>query len=188
MTHDVPDSDELRAALAEQTPLLTQTPTPEVVAVRVHRVLGAAGDLLDLPGERGDQAAVREIVARTLMWVAEHLGAYHRLPAAYAEGRRLEGDRTPLLSLVDELDLLGLTLDHAYDAAHRQAADDLARQLRVVTDTFPSGTDVTHLVTPTEPAADPEVAARVGAEVGADGIPRMPVPEQPDPRHVREDT
>lgn len=188
MTDDVPDSDQLRAALAEQAPLLTEPPTPEMVAVRVHRVLGAAGDLLDLAGERGDRPDVREIVARTLMWTAERVGAYHRLPAEYAEGRLLEGDRTPLLSLADDLDLLGLTLDHAYDALHREAADDLARQLRVVTDTFPSGTDVAHLVTPAEPAADPEVAARVGAEVGADGIPRVPVPEQPDPRHVREDT
>lgn len=187
MTDDVPDGEELRAALAEQTPLLTEAPTPEVLAVRVHRVLDACADLLDLADERDDLVAVREGVARTLLWAAEHLAAYHRLPAAYAEGRLLEGDRTPLLWLVDALDLLGLTLDHAYDAAHRDAPEDLDAQLRVITDTFPSGTVVTHLVTPAEPAADEEVAARVGAEVGADGIPRVPVPEQPDPRHVRED-
>lgn len=187
MTDDVPDGEELRAALDEQTPLLTGAPTPDVLAVRVHRVLGTSGDLLDLAQERGAPVAVREIVARTLMWAAEHVGAYHRLPTRYAESRLLAGERSPLLTLVDELDLLGLTLDHTYDAAHREAADDLARQLRVVTDTFPSGTDVAHLITASEPAADEETAARVGAEVGEDGIPRMPVPEQPDPKHVRED-
>lgn len=187
MTDDVPDSDELRAALAEQTPLLTDAPTPPVLAVRVRRVLASAGDLLDLAREREDDPAAREVVARTLMWTAERVEAYNRLPGPYAEGRILEGERSALLHLVDDLDLLGLTLDHAYDATHRGAADDLARQLSVVTDTFPSATDVDHLVLATGPATDEETAARAGAEVGADGIPRMPVPEQPDPTHVPED-
>lgn len=188
MTDDMPTGEQLRAALTEQTPLLTEAPTPEVLAVRVHRVLGSCADLLDRTGDGEAPVAVREVVARTLMWAAEHVGAYHRLPARYAESRLLEGDRTPLLRLVDELDLLGLTLDHVYDAAHRRAADDLASRLQVLIDTFPSGTDITHLVSQPEPAADAQAAARVGAEVGADGIPRVPVPEQTDPRHVQEDT
>lgn len=184
---DVPESDELRAALAEQTPLLTDAPTPPLLAVRVGRVLATAGDLLDLARERDDDPAAREVVARALMWTAERVEAYNRLPGQYAEGRILRGERSALLSLVDDLDLLGLTLDHAYDAAHRYAADDLAQQLAVVTDTFPSATDVDHLVLATGPATDEDTAARVGAEVGADGIPRTPVPEQPDPTHAPED-
>lgn len=184
---DVPERDELRAALAEQTPLLTEAPTPPLLAVRVRRVLASAGDLLDLAGRSEDDPAVREVVARALMWTAERVEAYNRLPGPYAEGRILEGERSALLGLVDDLDLLGLTLDHAYDAASRGAGDDLARQLSVVTDTFPSATDVAHLILATGPATDEQTAARVGAEVGADGIPRMPVPDQPDPTHVPED-
>lgn len=183
---DLPGPDALRQALREQTPLLTAPPTPEVLTVRVGRVLTSCGDLLDLDDDGETSAPVREIVARTLGWLAGSVAAFGRVPLGYAAGRLLDGERSTLLALVDDLDLLGLTLDHAYDAAHRGSVQDVERQLGVVTERFPAGTDVTHLLAPETPAVDDAAAREAGAEVGADGIPRMPIPDQPDPHHVRE--
>lgn len=185
MSNDVPGRDALRQALAEQTPLLTATPTPDPVAVRVHRVLDTAADLLDLPEENCD-AGVQDVVTRTLAWCVERISYYHRLPTGYAQGRPVDGGRSATLVLVDDLDLLGLTLDHAYDAAYRTDDDALNRQIAVLTDRFGSGTDPAHLVHTEDPIIDPETAAASGTEVGDDGIPRLPIPEQPDPNHLRE--
>lgn len=183
MTEDLPGRDALRHALSEQTPLLTGPPIPDGLAVRIRRVLTVADEILDVLDGDEDLPAAREIVARTAAWTAERIGSYHRLPPGYAEQRIVDGGRSTLLTVIDELDLLGLTLDHAYDAAHRRDEQELTRQLRVVADTFPSRTDVAHLTTPAEPVVDEADARSVGAELGEDGIPRMPVPEQPDLNH-----
>lgn len=185
MSTDVPGRDALRQALAEQTPLLTATPTPDPVGVRLHRVLDTAGDLLDFSDEHSD-AAVRDVVTRTLAWCVEQIGLYHRLPTGYATGRPVDGGRSAMLVLVDDLDLLGLTLDRAYDAAHRDDAGALDEQVAVLTDRFGSGTDPAHLLPADDPIIDPQTAAASGTEVGDDGIPRLPVPEQPEPNHLRE--
>lgn len=183
---DLPGTDALREALVEQTPLLTAPPTPAVLTVRVRRALASCADLLDLDDGGGTSAPLREIAARALGWVAGSVAAFGRVPLAYAAGRLLEGERSMLLALVDDLDLLGLTLDHAYDAAHRGSVEDLRRQLDVVADRFPAGTDIAHLLPPEAPTVDGVAVREAGAEAGADGIPRMPIPEQPDPHHVRE--
>lgn len=185
MPDDRPGPDALRHALSEQTSLLTSHPTPEVLTVRLTRVLDAAGDLLDLADE-GTSAAVQDLVSRTLTWAVERTGHYNRLPSEYAERRSLDSGRSTLLGFVDDLDLLGLTLDHAYDAAARGDTAELDRQLSLVADRFPSQTDIDHLLTPAEPLVDPITVQANGTEVGADGIPRLPVPEQPDPHHLRE--
>lgn len=186
MAEDLPGRDALRHALREQTVLLMSPPTPDALRVRLHRVFAAADDLLEL-AEDGSNGQVRDLVSRTLAWGVERVGVYRRLPSGYAEGWPAGGLQSSLLALVDELDLLGLTLDHAYDAAHRGDEEELSRRLSVVVDAFPSRTDVPHLITPEEPLVDPAAAQATGAEVGEDGIPRIPVPEQPDPHHLRED-
>lgn len=194
---DIPGCAALRQALAEQTPLLTGPPTQEVLAVRARRVLRSAQDLVDLVdpvghsdaddrdggARHGSDLPTRELVARTVGWVAERIGSFHRLPRGYAEQRPVNEGRTALLTVVDELDLLGLTLDHAFAAAHAGDREGLSAQLRVVRDSFPSRTDPAHLTTPADPVVDEAAAAAVGDEVGEDGIPRMPVPAQPDPHH-----
>lgn len=185
MSNDVPGRDALRQALAEQTPLLTATPTPVPVAVRLHRVLDSASDLLDLTDEQCD-VGVREVVSRTLAWCVEQVGHFHRLPPGYAQGRPVDGGRSMMLVLVDDLDLLGLTLDRSYDAAYRMDQDALGEQLAVVTETFASATDAEHLLPADHSIIDPETAAAHGSEVGDDGIPRLPIPDQPEPNHLRE--
>jgi len=181
-TPGVPDADHLRRALDEQAQLLTGPDVSDVVRVRVRRALASARELLDL----SDAEPVRESTARTVTWLAETVGAFQRLPAGFAGGHAVEGDPAPLLRLVDDLDLLGLTLDHVYDAAHRADDQVLDRQLAVLRERYAVRTPAAAVVrTAVVPPAelDQQVVRDNGLEVGDDGIPRMPVPDQPDPSH-----
>ena len=181
-TTGVPDADHLHRALEEQAQLLTGPDVSDVVRVRVRRALASARDLLDL----SDAEPARETTARTVTWLAESVGAFQRLPAGFAGGNAVVGDPAPLLRIVDELDLLGLTLDHAYDAVHRGDDDALGRQLDVLRERYAVRTRAASVVrTAVVPPAelDQQVVRDNGLEVGEDGIPRVPVPDQPDPSH-----
>ncbi|MDV3297169.1 MAG: hypothetical protein LOY01_15360 [Brachybacterium paraconglomeratum] len=181
-TPGVPDADHLRRALDEQAQLLTGPDVSDVVRVRVRRALTSARELLDL----SDAERVREATARTVTWLAETVGAFQRLPARFAGGHAVEGDPAPLLRIVDDLDLLGLTLDLVYDAAHRDDHQVLDRQLAVLRERYAVRTPAAAVVrTAVVPPAelDQQVVRDNGLEVGDDGIPRMPVPDQPDPSH-----
>lgn len=181
-----PDVARLRRAIGEQTRLLTGPDVSDVVAVRVRRVLDSTRDLLDV----SDGQAVRELAGRAVAWVAEAVGAFQRLPQDFAGRHAVVGDHAPLLRVVDDLDLVGLTLDHAYDAAHRDDPDALERQLGVLVERFPTATDAAALAEAQDLAPedlDEQVVREHGLEVGEDGIPRLPVPDQPDPDHETED-
>lgn len=184
MTHPpgVPDADHLRTAIEEQGRLLTGPDVSDVVRVRVRRALASSRDLLDLCADE----PVRDVAARTVAWLAESVGAFQRLPRGFATGHAVAGDPAPLLRIVDDLDLLGLTLDHCYDAASRGDQETLRRQLDVLRERYavrtePAAVVETSEITPED--LDAEVVRDNGLEVGADGIPRLPVPDQPDPSH-----
>lgn len=177
MTHpsDVPDVDHLRTALDEQERLLAGPEASPVLRVRVCRALCSTRDLLALsPGE-----PAREVAARTVAWLAESVGAFQRLPRGFAGGNAVAGQPAPLLRLVDDLDLLGLTLDHAHDAASREDGDDLQEALELLRERFAVRTRAAAVVrTAVVPPADVDerVVRERGLEVGEDGIPRVPVP------------
>lgn len=181
---DTPDAAHLLRALDEQRHLLTGPDVSDVVRVRVRRVVDSARDLLDLSGA-GAGEPVREVASRTVAWLAESVGAFQRLPGPFASGHAVVGDHSPLLRIVDALDLLGLTLDHAYDAAHRGDAAALERQLAVLRERYAVRTPAAAVVRTAEITPDdldPQVVESHGLEVGADGIPRLPVPDLPHAR------
>ena len=187
---DGPSLDALRRTITEQTPLLTGPPLHESVTVRVRRVLTGADELLTLlagdeaPADEDTHRLVRDTVARAVAWVVESVGAYQRLPAGFASGHVVAGGHAPMLVLVDDLDLLGLTVDHAYDAAHRGDRDHASRQHDVLLERFRTSARPEAVVDESGIRAedlDEQVVGDQGLEVGGDGIPRLPVPEQPDP-------
>lgn len=180
-----PSAEELRITLRTQQSLIADPALPETLGVRVRRALGVTKDLLDLADEAsgGDDAHAREAASTTLAWLTEAVDGYLRMPRTFADGHALDGRHAPLLALVDDLDLLGLTLDHTYDALHRGDDAHLQKQLGVLRDTFATRTDARDLV---QTAIHPEhiktqVVQERGLEVGEDGIPRLPVPTRPDP-------
>ena len=182
-----PSAEDLRVTLRTQQSLIADPALPETLGVRVRRALGVTGDLLDLADRAsgGADPHAREAASTTLAWLTEAVGGYLRMPRDFADRHALDGAHTPLLTLVDELDLLGLTLDHTYDALHRSDEAHLLTQLGVLRGTFATRTDPRDLV---QTAISPEhietqVVQDRGLEVGEDGIPRLPVPTQHDPHH-----
>jgi hypothetical protein len=175
----VPGIVDLHRALDEQERTLTGPTVPEVIIARVCRVVAAAHDLLDVSDDGNVRA--RRAVSGTTAFLAEAVGGFLKLPVQLALMRPAAGETSVTLKLVDDLDHLGLTLDRVYDAVHRedtQALDDLLHHLA---ECFPAQTDSNDLTNIPDSALDPEVVRDRGLEVGDDGIPRIPVPDQPAP-------
>src|SRR3954451_16226682 len=58
-------------------------------------------------------------------YLPEAVGAYLRLPRQWADTRPIENGKTSLMLLVDQLDLLGATMNQILDAAVRVDAEAL---------------------------------------------------------------
>jgi hypothetical protein len=58
-------------------------------------------------------------------YLPEALNAYLRLPRDWADTRPIEGHKTSLLVLIDQLDLLSATVDRIYDAILAHDAEAL---------------------------------------------------------------
>ena len=69
-------------------------------------------------------------------YLPEALGGYLRLPRRFADSRPVDGGRTSLMVLVDQLDLLGATMDQVFDAVCRDAATALAAPGRFLPEKF----------------------------------------------------
>ena len=102
------------------------------------RVEGIRRTVLDVLG-RTDSAHSRELFTalRTATdYLPAALDAYLRLPSTYATERRLEGGRTALEVLVDQLDLLQREMVGVADAVSRNDVDRLLAHGRFLADRF----------------------------------------------------
>ena len=70
-------------------------------------------------------ASAYSVVATATDYLPEALGGYLRLPRRFADSRPVDGGRTSLMVLVDQLDLLGATMDQVFDAVCRDDATAL---------------------------------------------------------------
>jgi len=99
---------------------------PPLVTARVHRITGIVTDMvprLDRLGGGTQQA--HTVVATATSYLPEAVDAYLRLPRDFADNREVSGGKTSLMLLVDQLDLLGTTLQQISDAVSRQDAQAL---------------------------------------------------------------
>jgi hypothetical protein len=77
------------------------------------------------------------VIQRTATdYLPSTLQAYLALPAEYASSRKLEGGKTPLELLGDQLQLLDDRLDEIKDAVHEQDADRLVANGRFLEERF----------------------------------------------------
>ena len=58
-------------------------------------------------------------------YLPEAVGGYLRLPREWADTRPIDGYKTSLMVLIDQLELLGSTMDKILDAANRADAQAL---------------------------------------------------------------
>ena len=72
-------------------------------------------------------------------YLPEAVAAYLRLPRDYADHRAVDGGKTSLMVLCDQLDLLASKMDEVFDAVCRADADALIAHGRFLADKFGSG-------------------------------------------------
>lgn len=149
-----PTEADILAALAQVEALVAEGAVPAVVRSRARRVTETVRKTLPRLALLGlgsyDSYAV---VATATDYLPEAIGAYLRLPRDWADSRPVEGGKTSLLLLIDQLDLLAATMDKIYDAANRTDAAALVTHGRFLQEKFghrPEGTDMT-LNTPPAP-------------------------------------
>jgi hypothetical protein len=126
--------DEIERDVSQQ---VTQGRVPELVASRVRRICATARDVvpaLDRLGAGSRDA--HSVMATVTSYLPEALGGYLRLPRTYADRRPVDGAKTSLMVLVDQLDLLAATMDKILDAVYRADADALVAHGRFLAEKF----------------------------------------------------
>src|SRR5215218_1909012 len=76
------------------------------------------------------------VMATATDYLPEAIGGYTRLPRRWADSRPIENGKTSLMLLIDQLDLLGATMDKIFDAVVRVDADALIAHGRFLQEKF----------------------------------------------------
>ncbi|MDO5696992.1 MAG: hypothetical protein Q4G51_03350 [Dermatophilus congolensis] len=136
-----PTGDTLRAALDHTEELVTGGSVPSTVTARVLRVTAAVRDTLPRLDQLGaGSASAYNVMATATDYLPDAVNGYLRLPRRFADTRPVDGGRTSLMVLVDQLDLLGATMDRVFDAVYRSDANALVAHGRFLQEKFGRGT------------------------------------------------
>lgn len=135
-----PTPDSLRAALDSTAALVTESHVPSPVTARVLRVIDAVRDTLPRLDSLGaGSATAYNVMATATDYLPDAVNGYLRLPRRFADTRPVDGGRTSLMVLVDQLDLLGATMDRVFDAVYRDDAHALVAHGQFLEDKFGRG-------------------------------------------------
>ncbi len=171
-----PGRDDLGAALDQVDAMVAGGAVPSCVAARVERVTHVVRDTMPrLDTLRGSTHGYW-VVATATDYLPEALSGYLRLPRRFADTRPVDGGRTSLMVLVDQLDLLGATMDDVFDAVCRDDAVALVAHGRFLAEKFGHASDGGSLMVDLPvPALQPTVPA-----------PQPVFPAPPEPAGPRE--
>lgn len=132
-----PTAEDIDAALDGVERLVAGSVVPPLVQSRVRRVLGTVRDTVPRLANLGPGSAqAYTVVATATDYLPQALSNYTRLPRAWADSRPIEGGKTSLMLLVDQLDLLAATMDSVLDAVVRVDADALIAHGRFLQEKF----------------------------------------------------
>ena len=121
-----PTEADILASLARVEAMLADGTAPSVVRSRVARIDRTIRETLPkLPQLGWGSADAYAVVATATDYLPEAVGGYLRLPRDWANSRPIEGGRTALMVLVDQLELLASTMTKMLDAANRADAEAL---------------------------------------------------------------
>jgi len=121
-----PTEADILASLARVEAMLADGTAPAVVRSRVARIDRTIRDTLPKLSQLGwGSADAYAVVATATDYLPEAVGGYLRLPRDWANSRPIEGGRTALMVLVDQLELLASTMTKMLDAANRADAEAL---------------------------------------------------------------
>ena len=121
-----PTEADILASLARVEAMLADGTAPSVIRSRVSRIDRTIRETLPkLPQLGWGSADAYSVVATATDYLPEAVGGYLRLPRDWANSRPIEGGKTALMVLVDQLELLASTMTKMLDAANRADAEAL---------------------------------------------------------------
>ena len=151
-----PTEADIMASLEAVDQLISSGTLPAVVRSRAARVTSLVRKTLPRLGSLGlGSYDSYSVVATATDYLPEAIGAYLRLPRDWADSRPVENGKTPLLLLIDQLDLLGATMEKIYDAANSTDAAALITHGRFLQERFGHPAAPVDLNMPQQPAAGP---------------------------------
>lgn len=120
-----PTADDIQRALVDVEQLVS-TGVPAPVASRVYAITRTIREILPrLSSTDAASLDTYSVMATATDYLPQALGAYLRLPRDWADSRPLQNGKTALLLLIDQLDLLSVTVDKILDAMARADATAL---------------------------------------------------------------
>jgi hypothetical protein len=132
-----PTSDDLLVALDRVEQMVTAGAVPAVVASRVDRVSRTVRNTIPRLANLGaGSPQAYSVMATATDYLPEAIGGYLRLPRDWADSRPVDRGKTSLMLLIDQLDLLGATMDKVYDAVNRADAAALIAHGRFLEEKF----------------------------------------------------
>ena len=144
-------------SLAGVDQLIGSGTLPAVVRSRAARVTRLVRQTLPRLGSLGlGSYDSYSVVATATDYLPEAIGAYLRLPRDWADSRPVENGKTPLLLLIDQLDLLGATMEKIYDAANSTDAAALITHGRFLQERFGHPNAPVDLNMPQQPDQPPD--------------------------------
>ena len=122
----VPTADDLLAAVDRvEAMAVAGKVRPEVLA-RLRRVTKTVRETIPrMDRLGGGSTQAYHVMATATDYLPEAIGGYLRLPREGADSRPVDRGKTPLMILVDQLDLLGRTMDRVFDAINHADAEAL---------------------------------------------------------------
>lgn len=135
-----PGDEEILASLQRVHVMLDEGKASPFVRSRAVRIDKLIRDILPrLPQLGLGSVDAYSVVATATNYLPESVGGYLRLPREWADTRPIDGGRTALMVLIDQLELLGATMDKMLDAAIRADAQALIAHGRFLDTKFGAG-------------------------------------------------
>jgi hypothetical protein len=136
-TPAAPTEPDILAALDQVQDSVAGGVVPAPVEARVRRVCQTVRDTMPRLRNLGlGSPDAYSVMATATDYLPEAIGAYTRLPRRWADSRPVENGKTSLMLLIDQLDLLGATMDKIFDAVVRVDADALIAHGRFLQEKF----------------------------------------------------
>ncbi len=190
-----PGEADIVASLERVQAMLVQAHASSLVRARVVRVDALIRAILPrLPDLGVGSADGYAVVATATDYLPETVGGYLRLPREWADTRPIEGGRTALMVLVDQLELLAATMARMLDAAVHADAQALVAHGLFLESRFGAAASGGPLDVgagvgsvpppPTSAPPGPTGAVRAPETASPGGTPGSPPPVPPGPPNV----
>lgn len=150
-----PTEADIEASLEALRTMMRQGNAPGVVTTRVERIATTIHNTLPRLRQMGlGSLDAYSVMATATDYLPEAVGGYLRLPRDWADTRPIDGYKTSLMVLIEQLELLDSTMDKIFDAANRSDAQALVAHGRFLEAKFGHSSDLDTtgpLPTPDEP-------------------------------------